>query len=79
MHHAAAGSAARMESTMWEALMLLRLIASVAPGLPVGRRAPQPTVPADMIKDAIRLNFEGYRLSLPIPSPHIETHDRKIA
>ncbi|TPN88509.1 hypothetical protein FJ987_01450 [Mesorhizobium sp. CU2] len=64
---------------MWEAFMLLRQIASVAPGLAIGRRAPQPTLPADMIKDAIRLNFEGYRLSLPIASPKIKTDDRKIA
>ena len=64
---------------MWEALMLLRQIASVVPGLPIGRRAPQPAIPADMIKDAIRLSFEGYRLSLPIASPNIKTDDRKIA
>ncbi len=64
---------------MWEALMLLRLIASVAPGLAIGRRAPQPTIAAEMIKDAIRLNFQGYRLSLPIASPDIKHDDRKIA
>ncbi|RWB56222.1 hypothetical protein [Mesorhizobium sp.] len=50
---------------MWEALMMLRLIASVAPGFPVGWHAPPPTRRAAAIKDAIRLSFGRYRLALP--------------
>ncbi|CDX24475.1 conserved hypothetical protein [Mesorhizobium plurifarium] len=64
---------------MWEALMMLRLIVSVAPGLPVSRRAPQPAIAPIPNGDAIRLNFAAFRLSLPIASPNIKNDDRKIA
>lgn len=64
---------------MWEALMMLRLIVSVAPGLPVGRRAAQPATAPIPAGNAIRLKFAAYRLSLPIASPDIENEDRKIA
>lgn len=61
---------------MWEALMMLRLIASVAPSFPIGQHAP-----IAKIKGAIRLSFAGYRLSLP-PSERpgrYGNHGRKIA
>lgn len=64
---------------MWEALMMLRLIASIAPGLQVGRHAPQPGLPAATIQGAIRLSFEGYRLSFPVPALNTQDHDQKIA
>ncbi|RWA73828.1 MAG: hypothetical protein EOQ30_03335 [Mesorhizobium sp.] len=64
---------------MWEALMMLRLIASVAPSLPIGQHDPQPILPIAKIKGAIRLSFAGYRLSLPIPSENVQNHDQKIA
>ncbi|RUX03544.1 hypothetical protein EOA27_30925 [Mesorhizobium sp. M2A.F.Ca.ET.037.01.1.1] len=64
---------------MWEALMMLRLIVSVAPGLRVGRQASQPAAAPTSIEDAIRLNFAGYRLSLPIASSNVKNDDRKIA
>lgn len=74
------------ESTaMWEAMMMLRLIASVSPKWPLGRRAGHaatPAVlPADTLKGAIRLDFAAWRLSLPAsrqPNGHGH-HDRKIA
>jgi hypothetical protein len=68
-----------MESTMWEALMMLRLIVSVAPGLPVGRRTPEPAIAPIPTGAAIRLNFAAYRLSLPSASTNIKNDDRKIA
>ncbi|OHV68156.1 hypothetical protein LCM4577_24155 [Mesorhizobium sp. LCM 4577] len=64
---------------MWEALMMLRLIVSVAPGLPVGRRAPQPAIAPITTGDAIRLNFAAFRLSLPSASTNVKNDDRKIA
>ncbi|WP_292066954.1 hypothetical protein [Mesorhizobium sp.] len=69
----------RMETSMWEALMMLRLIASVAPDFSVGRRASQPIFAAQTIEGAIRLTFEGYRLSLPIPTLNTPNHGQKIA
>lgn len=77
---------------MWEALMLLRLIASASPRFSLGparragraalpRRAVVTVLPADMLKGAIRLDFAAWRLSLPLsqrPDGH-ENHDRKIA
>jgi hypothetical protein len=64
---------------MWEALMMLRLIAAAAPGFPVGRRARQPTLAPQTLEGAIRLNFTGYRLSLPTLPETRENHDQKIA
>lgn len=70
---------------MWEALMVLRLIASVSPGFARGSQAPGMreaplTLPADALKGAIRLSFAAWRLSLPLSEPNNhESHDRKIA
>ena len=68
---------------MWEAMMMLRLIASVSPRLSLGQRAShaatQPALPADTLKGAVRLSFAAWRLSLPLlPQPNGH-HDRKIA
>ncbi|SFP98788.1 hypothetical protein SAMN03159463_05324 [Mesorhizobium sp. NFR06] len=62
---------------MWEALMMLRLIVAAAPGLTIGRRVPTFAPPA--FKDATRLSFAGYRLSLPTLPANLENHDQKIA
>jgi hypothetical protein len=68
---------------MWEALMMLRLIASMGPpSLPVGHatRATPPALPADTLKGAIRLSFSAYLLSLPIAARlSTRNHDQKIA
>lgn len=68
---------------MWEALMMLRLIASMGPlSLPAGQaiRATPPALQADTLKGAIRLSFSAYRLSLPIPARlSTRNHDQKIA
>lgn len=70
---------------MWEALMVLRLIASIGPGFmrgsqAAGMREAPPTLPADALKGAIRLSFATWRLSLPLPQrDDHESHDRKIA
>ncbi|MFD1984003.1 hypothetical protein ACFSOZ_15205 [Mesorhizobium newzealandense] len=72
---------------MWEAIMMLRLIASVGPKLSLGhaarvnRAAMPPTLPVDTLKGAIRLSFAAWRLSLPlsVPSNSHANHDRKIA
>ena len=52
---------------MWEAMMMLRLIASFGPVPSLGRhRASLPAaMPADRLQGAIRLCFAGFRLSLP--------------
>jgi hypothetical protein len=52
---------------MWEALMMLRLIASAGPTFSAGRvtRVTPLAVPADTLKGTIRLSFAAYRLSLP--------------
>ncbi|TGU89249.1 hypothetical protein EN794_046000 [Mesorhizobium sp. M00.F.Ca.ET.151.01.1.1] len=68
---------------MWDALMLLRLIASASPKFSLGhpRRAGHAALPADTLKGAIRLAFAASRLSLPV-SRHANghgNHDRKIA
>ncbi|RWL97224.1 MAG: hypothetical protein EOR68_17350 [Mesorhizobium sp.] len=57
---------------MWEALMMLRLIASAAPPFTPGRRVPQPALARRTLKGAIRLSFAGYRLSLATPPPNFE-------
>lgn len=70
---------------MWEAMMVLRLIASVSPGLArvaqaSGVREAPLALPADALKGAIRLSFAAWRLSLPLPQrDDHESHDRKIA
>lgn len=54
---------------MWEALMMLRLIASMGPpSLPARQatRATPPALPADTLKGAIRRSFSAYHLSFPI-------------
>jgi hypothetical protein len=75
-----------MESTtMWEAMMLLRLLASASPrlslghagrglplsgrGLPLSGRGLPLALPADTLKGAIRLSFAAWRLSLPFAEP----------
>jgi hypothetical protein len=63
---------------MWEALIMLRLIASAAPSF-TGRRVPQSALAPRALKGAIRLSFAGYRLSLPILPPNSEKHAQKIA
>ncbi|WP_322419463.1 hypothetical protein [Mesorhizobium huakuii] len=70
---------------MWEALTMLRQIASLSPRLSLGQRANRAAVPAalpaDTLKGAVRLHFAAWRLSLPVsqqPNSH-EHHDRKIA
>ncbi|RUW86492.1 hypothetical protein EOA35_35645 [Mesorhizobium sp. M8A.F.Ca.ET.023.01.1.1] len=77
---------------MWDALMLLRLIASASPKFSLGHpgrashaalpgRAGHVALPADTLKGAIRLAFAAWRLSLPV-SHHANghgNHDRKIA
>ncbi|RWC89102.1 MULTISPECIES: hypothetical protein [unclassified Mesorhizobium] len=77
---------------MWDALMLLRLIASASPKFSLGHpgrashaalpgRAGHAALPADTLKGAIRLAFAASRLSLPV-SQHANghgNHDRKIA
>jgi hypothetical protein len=64
---------------MWEALMMLRLIASAAPGFTVGRRGQRPTLAPNTLGGAVRLSFAGYRLSLPTLRADLEKHDQKIA
>lgn len=67
---------------MWEAMIMLRLLASASPklppghvgcglpltgrGLPLAGRAMQLGLPADTLKGAIRLSFAAWRLSLPL-------------
>ncbi|QKC89563.1 hypothetical protein EB230_14945 [Mesorhizobium sp. NZP2234] len=68
---------------MWEALMMLRLIASVRPIGSPGQRAghaAKPTVPpVDAPQGAIRLHFAAWRLSLPVSRQLHDHHDRKTA
>ncbi|TPI33106.1 hypothetical protein FJW08_07255 [Mesorhizobium sp. B3-2-1] len=69
---------------MWEALMLLRLIASLghagrASHAALPGRANDAALPADTLKGAIRLEFAAWRLSLPLAHRPDENHDRKIA
>ncbi|MER9939673.1 hypothetical protein [Mesorhizobium sp. M0088] len=68
---------------MWEAMIMLRLLASASPRLsfgPAGRDMPL-ALPVDMLKGAIRLRFAAWRLSLPLSQPldNHGHHDRKIA
>ncbi|MBZ9889562.1 hypothetical protein EN962_25655 [Mesorhizobium sp. M7A.F.Ca.CA.001.09.2.1] len=68
---------------MWEAMIMLRLLASASPRLsfgPVGRGMPL-APPVDTLKGAIRLSFAAWRLSLPLSQPldNHGHHDRKIA
>lgn len=79
---------------MWEAMIMLRLLASASPrlslgharrGLPLSGRGLPLSLPADTLKGAIRLSFAAWRLSLPLsPSSHSDhgnhaNHDRQIA
>ncbi len=69
---------------MWEAMMMLRLIASMSPRLSVSQRASHAAtpaaLPADTLKGAVRLHFAAWRLSLPVSQPNSHGHhDRKIA
>jgi hypothetical protein len=85
-----------MESTtMWEAMIMLRLLASASPrlslghagrglplsrrGLPLAGRSLPLALPADTLKGAIRLSFAAWRLSLPLSPNNHADHDRKIA
>jgi hypothetical protein len=79
---------------MWEAMIMLRLLASASPRLsfgPVGRGMPSAArvmplaLPVDTLKGAIRLSFAAWRLSLPLTTNrHTDhgnhaDHDRQIA
>lgn len=66
---------------MWEALMMLRLLASLGSPLPIRPRAKPPVVPANAFKGAIRLSFDTRRLSLPLSRQPDGpgNHGRKIA
>ena len=71
---------------MWEALMMLRLIAAFGPvGGPAGSPGHgvgtvQPGLPADTLKGAIRLSFAAWRLSLPFSTQSSAAlDDKKIA
>jgi len=68
---------------MWEAMMMLRLLASIRPGFSPGHaaRVLPPAMPADTLKGAIRLSFAAWRLSLPLADTANDTrnHDQKIA
>jgi hypothetical protein len=52
---------------MWEALLMLRLIALAVPFGPTSKvdRRKSLALPADFFKDSIRLACAAYRLSLP--------------
>lgn len=66
---------------MWEALMMLRLLASL--GLPLTIRpsagAVQRILSKQALQGAIRLSFAAYRLSLPVSRSNTENHQQKIA
>ena len=68
---------------MWEALMMLRLIASLSSSLPLGRArsTASPALPTDSSRGAIRLSFAAWRLSLPLSEQRNShgNHDRRIA
>ena len=68
---------------MWEALMMLRLLASASPRFSLGHaaRVDRMALPVDTLKGAIRLSFAAWRLSLPLSErPNNHGHrDRKIA
>lgn len=66
---------------MWEALMMLRLLASLGSPLTIrpGAHAGQRVLSKQELTGAIRLSFAAYRLSLPIGSSNTENHDQKIA
>ncbi|WP_254633735.1 hypothetical protein [Mesorhizobium sp. GbtcB19] len=66
---------------MWEAMMMLRLLASLGPPLPIrlGANAGQQILPRQVLTGAIRLSFAAYRLSLPVASANTENHGQKIA
>ncbi|TPM34552.1 hypothetical protein FJ958_08345 [Mesorhizobium sp. B2-3-5] len=71
---------------MWEALMMLRLIASVSPKFSLGKagrgmalagrgktlpaRIMPQALPVETLKGAIRLDFAAWRLSLPVSRPN---------
>ncbi|MDX8482452.1 hypothetical protein RFN28_28925 [Mesorhizobium sp. VK24D] len=66
---------------IWEALMMLRLLASLGSPLTIrpGANASQRILSNQALTGAIRLSFAAYRLSLPIASPNVKNDDRKIA
>jgi hypothetical protein len=68
---------------MWEALLALRLIASVRQTVLIGHctRIAAPALTADRSEGAIRLSFAAYRLSLPLTgvAKTAGNHDQKIA
>ena len=66
---------------MWEAMIMLRLVASAGPRLSLRRagRVMPPALPVDTLKGAIRLSFAAWRLSLPLSPQTHEHHDRKTA
>jgi len=66
---------------MWEALMMLRLLASLSSPLPIRLRAKPLVMPANAFRGAIRLSFDTCRLSLPLSRrpDGLGNHGRKIA
>jgi hypothetical protein len=66
---------------MWEALMMLRLLASLGSPLKTrpGADGQQRILPRQALIGAIRLSFAAYRLSLPIAFSNAKDHDQKIA
>ncbi|ESY64019.1 MULTISPECIES: hypothetical protein [Mesorhizobium] len=66
---------------MWEALMMLRLLASLgAPQTICPGANPRQRIRSKQgLTGAIRLTYAAYRLSFPISSSNTENHDQKIA
>ncbi|TGS72281.1 hypothetical protein EN817_27850 [Mesorhizobium sp. M3A.F.Ca.ET.174.01.1.1] len=66
---------------MWEAMMMLRQLASLGSPLSIrpGAKASQRILSTQVLTGAIRLSFAAYRLSLPIASLNVKNDDRKIA
>lgn len=66
---------------MWEALMMLRLLASLGSPLTIrpGAGASRQILSKQALQGAIRLSFAAYRLSLPIAPSNTENHDQQIA
>ena len=64
---------------MWEALVMLRLLASLGSPLTIRPSAKQQILSKQALQGAIRLSFATYRLSLPISPSNTENHDQKIA
>lgn len=66
---------------MWEALMMLRLLASLGSPLTIrpSAGAVRRILSKQALQGAIRLSFAAYRLSLPVSRSNTENHQQKIA